>query len=425
MKFQDINSQTTENLLNRFLTYVKIHTTSDSAQADQGIIPSTKRQQVLAETLVQELKNFGITDISITENSYVCARIPATKGMEKVPAVGFLAHMDTTEEVSGKDVKPNVIRNYDGNIIQLNHGIVLNPAEDFALTTAKGETIITTDGSTLLGADDKAGIAIIMTAIELLTQKDSEGNPIHPHGTIEILFSPDEETGHGMDKVPLEWFTAKQCYTVDGGAAPEIETECFNAWKSEIHFTGKSLHTGAARPNMVNAITLASEFVAFLPRQESPETTDGYQGFFAPMEIQGHIETADVTLFLRDFETEGMERRKKLVEDLANIVCKKNPGSSVTVKHTQQYLNMKEKISKNPLVIANLEKAVRQTGLEPKFIPIRGGTDGSRLTELGIPCPNIFTGGHNFHSRYEWVSLTQMVFGVATLLNLIALQTDN
>lgn len=425
MKFEDINSQTTEKLLTRFLGYVKTHTTSDSSKADQGIIPSTERQRNLAESLVQELKDFGITDISITENSYVCARIPATPGNEKVPAVGFLAHMDTTEEVSGENVKPNVIHNYDGNKIQLGQGIVLDPTEDFSLTTAKGETIITTDGSTLLGADDKAGIAIIMTAVELLTQKDVSGNPIYPHGTVEILFSPDEETGHGMDKVPLDWFTAKQCYTVDGGAAPEIETECFNAWKSEIRFTGKSMHTGSARPNMVNAITLASEFVSFLPRQESPETTDGYQGFFAPMEIQGHIETASVTLFLRDFETAGMERRKNLVEDLAKTVCKKNPGSSVTVEHTQQYLNMKEKISKNPLVTENLIKAVRQAGLEPKFSPIRGGTDGSRLTELGIPCPNIFTGGHNFHSRYEWASLTQMVYGVVTLLNLIALQTDN
>ena len=272
-------------LLDRFLRYVKTHTTSNSEIADKGIQPSTEIQRDFAYVLEQELKDLGIVDVHVTEHAYVCARIPATKGCEYKSSVGFLAHMDTAEGVSGKNVNPNVIENYDGRTITLNEGIVLDPAIDLALKKSIGETIITTDGTTLLGADDKTGIAEIMTAMDCILHSDE-----FEHGQIEIIFSPDEENGHGMDNVPLNWIQSKFCYTLDGGHIGELEYECFTAYKSEINFTGVALHTGTARPNMINAITMAANFVTLLPQHESPETTDEYQGFYAPMKIEGELE---------------------------------------------------------------------------------------------------------------------------------------
>lgn len=420
MKLENLSAPFVPKLLERFLDYTKRWTTSDSAIADQGIMPSSEGQKDFANSLVKNLQDLGISDVRVSDNFYVYAKIPSSEGCEKIPSIGFLAHLDTTEEVSGKNVNPQIIENYDGNKIYLKENVVLDPTLDLELSDAIGDTIITTDGTTLLGADDKAGIAIIMTAIDVLLK-----NKEIKHGPLEIIFSPDEETGHGMDKVPLEWISSKFCYTVDGGNAGEIESECFNAWKSEIIFTGKAKHTGTARPDMVNAITMASDFITSLPKHESPETTDGYQGFYAPMEISGHIEKAYVTLFLRDFEQDGMKRRKSFVESLAKMIEEKYVGSNVVVNHTQQYLNMKEGIAKNPEIMEKLVNAVKHSGLQPVFKPIRGGTDGSRLTELGIPCPNIFTGGHNFHSKREWASLSQMVYGVLTLLNLVTVKTDN
>lgn len=418
MNYEILSKDFTDKLLERFLRYTRQWTTSDSLMADQGIVPSTERQWEFAQLLAQELKDLGLTDVSISDHCYLCARLPATPGMEQVPPVGFLAHMDTSEEVSGENVQPQVIRNYDGNPVRLAGGAVLDPAIDTKLRRVVGDTIITSDGTTLLGSDDKAGIAIIMTGLERIIREE------RPHGTIEIIFSPDEETGHGMDFVPLEWLTAKQCYTFDGSTGGEIEDECFNAWKSEVVFTGKAKHTGYARPDMVNAVSMMADFLSLLPRHEAPETTDNYQGFYCPMDLSGHIEESRVTVYLRDFDAKSMENRKKAVETFAQAVVAKYRGSAVEVKHTQQYLNMKAKLDQQPHIMANLVKAVEQAGLEPVFRPIRGGTDGSRLTEMGIPCPNIFTGGHNFHSRMEWASLSQMAYGVLTLLNLVSLQAD-
>ena len=257
-----------------------------------------------------------------------------------------------------------------------------------------------------------------MTGLQEIIQKKL------PHGTIEIIFSPDEETGHGMDFVPIEWLTAKQCYTFDGSTGGEIEDECFNAWRSDVVFTGKAKHTGYARPDMVNAVSMMADFLALLPRHEAPETTDNYQGFYCPMDMSGHIEESKVSIYLRDFDAASMERRKETVELLAKAVVAKYAGSSVQVTHNMQYLNMKAKLDQQPHIMENLVKAVKMAGIEPIFRPIRGGTDGSRLTEMGIPCPNIFTGGHNFHSRMEWASLSQMAYGVLTLLNLVSLQAD-
>ncbi|MBR1537507.1 MAG: peptidase T [Treponema sp.] len=409
-----LTKELTSPLLERFLRYVKVWTTSDSASADSGDQPSTPRQFDLAKILESELNLLGLKDVQITEHCYVYGRLPASKGLEKTEPFCLLAHIDTVEEVSGENVKPQIHKNYAGEKITLASGDVLNPETDSALAEAakNHETIISSDGNTLLGADDKAGIAEIMTTLEYFAQ-----NLEIRHGEIEVCFSPDEETGHGTDNVPLKLIKSKYAYTVDGGHIGELETECFNAFKSEVTFTGVSVHTGAARGKLVNAVTMASSFVTNLPRNESPETTDGYEGFFAPMNIEGSIEKAKVTVFLRDFESSGMERRKALVETIAKSVAE-SFGGKAEVKHTQQYLNMKNGFKNREDVIEKLVSAYQKAGVTPVFTPIRGGTDGSRLTEMSLPCPNIFTGGHNYHSRTEWASLEQMTKAVEILVNL-------
>jgi len=401
-------------LLQKFLKYVQIWSTSDSIKADVGIQPSTERQFDFAKVLMQEMKEIGLQNVQITENCYVYGNLPATNGFENVEPFALLAHIDTVEEVSGENVKPQIHQNYNGEKIVLASGDILDSKNDKDLQEAakNHETIITTDGNTLLGADDKAGVAEIMTAVEQIISKNI------PHGKIEVIFSPDEETGHGMDNVPLNLIQSKKAYTVDGGHIGELETECFNAYKSDITFTGKSKHTGNARPDMVNAISMAASFLQNLPKHEAPETTDGKQGFFAPMSIEGTIETAKVCVFLRDFDKESMENRKNLIENLAKITAQCFSGT-VEVIHTFQYENMKEKMDKNPKVVEDLIQAYKKAGVEPIFVPIRGGTDGSRLTEMGIPTPNIFTGGHNYHSRTEWASLEQMEKATEILINLI------
>lgn len=403
-----------DSLLERFIKYVKIYSTSSSERADEGIIPSTQQERIFADTVAQEMRENGFQEVQVTENSYVYGYIPASKGYENKKPFCLLAHLDTVEEVSGKNVNPIIHKNYDGKIIFLKENAVLDSSKDAYLKEAADaqDTIITSDGSTLLGADDKAGIAEIMTALVYI-----QNNPKIKHGKIEVIFSPDEETGHGMDKVPLELLESKMCYTVDGGQLGELETECFNAYKSDIVFTGKAKHTGTARPDMVNAISMASCFIQNLPPAERPETTDGYQGFYAPMSVEGSIESASVCIFLRDFTTDGMEKRKKVVE-LAALSAATTYGGTAKVTHTQQYVNMKDNLDKNPLVVENLVKAYKASGITPVFPPIRGGTDGSRLTEMGIPTPNIFTGGHNFHSRTEWANFTQMTKATEVLIEL-------
>lgn len=394
-----------DSLLDRFVRYVQVYSESSSANAERGIMPSTPQQLEFAKILSAEMQSLGLRDLQITDHSYVYGFLAASAGYENAPSICLLAHLDTVEEVSGLNVKPQVHKNYNGAPIALAENRVLDSADDEALFQAgkNRETIITSDGTTLLGADDKAGIAIIMTAISYLVEHSEIA-----HGKIEVMFSPDEETGHGMDKVPLDLISAKRAYTVDGGHIGELETECFNAVGTKVVFTGKSVHTGTARAGgLINAVMMASQFVQSLPHREFPETTDGYEGFFAPMEITGSIERAEVSLLLRDFSSEGIERRKKIVEQLADAVAI-TFGGETKVVHKIQYLNMRQKLSENPSVVDDLIAAYKAAGVEPRFVPIRGGTDGSRLTEMGIPTPNIFTGGHNMHSRYEWASLQQM-----------------
>ena len=373
------------SLLNRFIKYVKTYSQSDSNKADEGVIPSTPQQFEMAKILCEELKSLGLENVQTTEHCYTYGFLPANDGDEK--SICLLAHIDTVDEVSGLNVNPQI-------------------AEE------NGDTIIRSDGTTLLGADDKAGVAEIMTALEYL-----KSHPETKHCGIEVIFSPDEETGHGMDKVPLGLLKSRCAYTVDGGSLGELEIECFNAWKSEIEFTGVACHTGTARGVMVNAVSMASNFLENLPRTERPETTDGYQGFYAPMSVEGSIEKAKVVLFLRDFDLKEMENRREIVEMIARSTAA-SFGGMAKVTHTQQYLNMKEKMDEAPEVVENLIAAYKAAGVEPNFVPIRGGTDGSRLTEMGIPTPNIFTGGHNFHSRDEWASLDEMCKACQILIQL-------
>ena len=405
-----------KKLLNRFLKYTKIWTTSDSANADAQIFPSTENQQIFAQNLKEELSSLGLENVQVTEKSYVYAILKATEGFENSPSFCLLSHLDTSEEVSGKNVNPQVFENYDGSLISLeNISIDSSGDEELSKIANTGDTLIMTDGTTLLGADDKAGVAEIITAVEFLIQ-----NKI-PHGDIEILFSPDEETGHGMDFVPLNLLKSKHAYTVDGGSQGELETECFNASSATVTFFGKSTHTGTARKQkMINAVMMASKFLENLPHTEFPETTDGYEGFFAPIEISGSVEKAQVYILLRDFEESGIEKRIFQIKKIAESV-EFATGGKVSVQIKEQYKNMKNALEKSPETVELLKKAYENSGITPDFIPIRGGTDGSRLSEMGIPTPNIFTGGHNFHSRFEWASLNQMTQAVNVLINLAIL----
>ena len=411
-----IDSSISAPLLERFIRYTATGTQSDMAKADEGIFPSSDSQKEFAQTIAKELRELGLQDVTLDENFYILARIPASPGLEGKPSFGLCAHIDTASDAPGDNVHPQIHRNYDGKPILLNEGFVIDPASDVDLAGCQSDTIITSDGTTLLGADDKAGLAGIITLAGYLL-----GHTEITHGPIEILFSPDEETGHGMDRVPLEKLRSRAFYTVDGGQEGELETECFNAWKAEVSFSGISAHLGTARGKMVNALSMAASFVAALPARESPETTDGYEGYFCPLEITGSTEHTILAVFLRDFDRTNMSRRIERLESIARGTEAQFPGGTVTVKTTCQYLNMKEKIAMAPHVLDLLKKAADRAGVETRMKPIRGGTDGSRLTELGIPTPNIFTGGHNYHSRTEWASLSQMTRMVKTLIELAQL----
>ena len=382
-------------LLTRFLRYVRVWTESDTEAADRGVFPSSKRQFDLAHILEQELKDLGLEDVQVTPDCYVYGYLPASPGVPE-PVEGafdpvlFLSHMDTVDEVSGKDVKP-------------------------VLTEENGDTIIRSDGTTLLGGDDKAGVAAIMSALDFLVH-----NPEVKHRPVEVIFSPDEETGHGMDRVPMQLIKSKYAYTVDGGAEGELESECFNAWGATVEFTGKACHTGDAKAGgMINANLMAADFAAMLPRIMLPETTEGYEPFIALMEISGSIEKASAQLLLRAFNIEEIEKEKEILQDNARAI-EKIYGGKIELSFRQQYLNMKGELDKHPEVVARLEKAYKAAGVQIIRKPIRGGTDGSRLTEMGIPTPNIFTGGHEFHSRNEWVSLNSMCKAADVLINLLS-----
>ncbi|GHV90714.1 peptidase T [Spirochaetia bacterium] len=405
-----------ELLVPRFLKYVRYWTTSDRRIEET---PSSPGQWELAKALLEELKGLGIQDVELTDHCYVIARINGTAGKESAPAVGFMAHIDTASDVSGKDVKAQVLRNYQGQKISLAEGYVLDPETDADLAAQRGRDIIHTDGTTLLGADDKAGIAEIAAALEYILN-----HPEISHGPLEIIFTPDEETGKGLPDFPLERIKSVACYTLDGGPVGELEAECFNAWKADIEFKGKVIHVGTARGILANAALMAASYAALLPRSESPEATDGYYGYYCPMEIQGNLESASLELLLRDFDRKDMDRRLAALDVFAKAIEAQFPGGKVTVKAKMQYVNMREKIAERPKVMEMLKQAFDNAGVEYRLRPIRGGTDGSRLTELGIPTPNIFTGGRNFHSRLEWVSIPEMAAACRVVIELIRLWGD-
>ncbi|MDR2535201.1 MAG: peptidase T [Treponema sp.] len=411
MSFDD--ERITDLVVKRFLAYTQYGTTSDR---HVETTPSTAGQWDLAQALVNELYALGISDAALTKHCYVIARLPATPGREDCPVIGFMAHLDTADDVSGHEVKPIVVEVYDGKKIDLADGNALDPGTDPDLAAQKGKTIIHTDGTTLLGADDKAGIAEILGAVEYLL-----AHPEIEHGPVELIFTPDEETGKGLPEFPRDNITATVCYTLDGGPIGELELECFNAYKADLYFKGKPMHLGYARGLMANAALMAASFAMMLPRSESPEATDGYYGYYCPMTIEGNPEKAFLECYIRDFDRSGAEQRVEALKQFAKAVEAQFPGGQVTVVSKPQYYNMKEKINAHPKVMDILKQAVSNLGIPYRLKPIRGGTDGSRLTQLGIPTPNIFTGGRNWHSRLEWASVPEMAAACKVVIELIRL----
>jgi tripeptide aminopeptidase len=400
-------------VLPRFMNYVRIGTTSCRHLMET---PTSSGQWELARVLETELKALGLNNVELTAHCSVIARGPASPGLATAPVIGFLAHLDTASDAPGDNVNPCLVRNYNGKRIELAHGYALDPLEDAELAAQKGKDLVHADGNTLLGADDKAGIAEIAGALEYLLT-----HPELAHGPLEIIFSPDEETGKGLPEFPLDSIKSAACYTLDGGPLGELEVECFNAWKADITFKGKAIHLGHARGVMANAALMAANFAVMLPRTESPEATDGYYGYYCPLEIKGDMEQASLEVYIRDFDRAGLRRRVTALHIFAEAVEAQFPAGKVLVNAQAQYYNMKEEINKRPEVFEKLTRAAANLGIAYRQKPIRGGTDGSRLTEMGIPTPNIFTGGRNFHSRLEWVSVPEMTAACKLVIELIRL----
>ncbi|RIV69893.1 peptidase T [Flagellimonas aequoris] len=402
-----------EKLLPRFLDYVTTDTQSDPYSKST---PSTEKQWNLAKKLVMELHQIGLQEVSIDENSYIMATLPSNVD-KKVPTIGFISHMDTSPDFSGKNVKPQIIENYDGKDIVLHKGkdIVLSPDYFEDLLQYKGQTLITTDGTTLLGADDKAGVAEIVTAMEYLVQ-----HPEIKHGKIRIAFTPDEEIGRGAHKFDVKKFGADWAYTMDGSQIGELEYENFNAAKANLIFTGKSVHPGYAKNKMVNAIGIANEFLSLLPPREVPEHTTGMEGFFHVHKIKGEIEKAEIELIIRDHDAVHFEARKELLRDVVDKLNQKY-GDYTSLVIEDQYRNMREKVEPVFHIVEIAEEAMESLGIEPIIKPIRGGTDGSQLSFMGLPCPNIFAGGHNFHGKYEYIPLESMQKAVEVIVKICEL----
>lgn len=403
-----------QTLLNRFLRYVALDTQSDP---NSESIPSTNKQLVLANALATELKTFGVTDVSLDTNGYVMATIPSNIDRD-IPAVGFIAHMDTSPDMPGNDVKPQIIEGYDGGTITLNteKNIVLSPVEFPDLLRYKGQTLITTDGTTLLGADDKAGIAEIMTAVEYLME-----HPVIKHGKICIAFTPDEEIGRGVDHFDVNKFGAAFAYTLDGSGPGEMEYENFNAAAATIKIKGNNIHPGYAKNKMLNASLLATEFISMLPVNERPEFTEHYDGFFHLTGLTSTVEEAEISYIIRDHDKAIFERRKKQMQDIVEYLNNKYKKDVFVLELKDQYYNMREMIEPVFHVVEVAMQAMTNVGVTPDVKPIRGGTDGSRLSYMGLPCPNLFAGGHNFHGKHEFVAVETMVKAVDTILNIIAI----
>ena len=394
----------------RFIKYAKFDTESDT---ETGITPSTPGQMVLAREIEKELREMGLEDITLDDNAYLMATLPANTD-KKVPSIGFIAHLDTSPDLTGKDVNPRIVKNYDGTDIVLNKetNVVLSPADFPEMLDYKGQDLIVTDGNTLLGADDKAGIAEIITAIKYL-----QDNPEIKHGKIRIGFNPDEEIGLGAHKFDVEKFGCEWAYTMDGGPIGELEYENFNAAGVKINIQGRSVHPGYAKDKMTNALVVANKLISLLPASERPEHTTKYEGFFHLTNVSGTVDSATVGYIIRDHDRNLFEGRKRLMLETVDFINKLYPNST-TVEIKDQYYNMREKVEPVKHIVDMAFEAMEAVGVTPVVKPIRGGTDGAQLSFKGLPCPNIFAGGHNFHGRYEFVPVQSMEKAVEVIVKL-------
>ncbi len=405
------------NVVQRFLRYVQFDTqSSETTQA----VPSTPGQLEFGRLLIDELHELGINDAYLSEYGVVYATLPSNMDKE-VPIVGFIAHMDTSPDMAGANVSPQMVPNYDGGDITLNtdHNIVLSPKDFPSLNEYVGKDLITTDGTTLLGADDKAGIAEIMTALEYLIS-----HPDVPHGTISIAFTPDEEIGAGVDHFDVEAFGADFAYTVDGGMIGEFAFETFNAAEAKVRVQGLSVHPGTAKGVMINSMLIAQDFINALPSDETPATTEGYEGFYHLTSVQGTVEKTVLTYIIRDFDADVFAKRKQFLLDAADQLNRKHGPGTFQVQLRDQYPNMRDKIEPVYHIVEVALEAIKNANLEPLVKPVRGGTDGSRLSHMGLPTPNLFTGGHNAHGKFEFIPTFAMEKAVEVILNIIALIAD-
>lgn len=401
-----------EKLIERLVRYAKIDTQSDAGSTST---PTTAGQWDLLHELQKELVNVGLEDITLDDNGYLFATLPSNTDRE-VPVIGFLAHVDTTTDFSGKNVKPQRIDNYDGKDVQLNDSIIMTVDAFPELKKYVGHTLITTDGTTLLGADDKAGIAEIVTAMEYLI-----ANPDLKHGKIRIAFTPDEEVGLGPQKFDVKKFGAKYAYTMDGGPLGELQYESFNAASVKVTFHGTSVHPGTAKDKMVNSILMANQFQAEMPVDEIPEKTDGYEGFVHLMQFNGSIEETTLCYIIRYFDRETFAARKQLMIETADNLKNKYGQNVVTLEIQDQYFNMGEKIEPVMAIVDIMSDAFKNLNIEPNIVPVRGGTDGSQLSYMGLPTPNIFTGGENYHGKYEYISVDNMVKATNVIIEAVKL----
>lgn len=406
-----------EKVIDKFLRYISFDTASDP---ESSSFPSTKKQLVLMEQLVKELHDMGISNAAMDQHGYVMASIPSNIE-KKVDAIGFIAHVDTSPDASGANIKPQFIHNYDGGDIVINKekGIVLNSTEFPELPQYKGQTIITTDGTTLLGADDKAGVAEIMTACQYIME-----HPEFKHGEIKIGFTPDEEIGRGVDYFDVEKFGAKYAYTLDGGEIGELEYENFNAAAAKIFIQGRNIHPGYAKNKMINAIIIGMELNAMLPIEQRPEFTQDYEGFFHIVGFNGSVEEATVQHIIRDHDNHLFEKKKVMISECVEFLNKKYGVGTLTLELKDQYYNMKKQVEPYYFVVEKAIKAMEMADVTPHIKPIRGGTDGARLSFMGLPCPNIFAGGHNFHGKMEYIPVESMEKAVEVVKNIISLYTE-
>ncbi len=400
-------------LLDRFLSYVA----QDTQSNDQtGVTPSTPQQMAFAKVLKEELIALGLEEVTLDDNGYLMASLPSNTD-KAVPTIGFIAHMDTAPDMSGLNVKPRIVANYDGENITLNkeQGIVLSPSDFPELEKYIGQDLVVTDGTTLLGADDKAGIAEIVSAMAYLIE-----HPEIKHGKIRIAFTPDEEIGLGAHKFNVEQFGAEWAYTVDGGEIGELEYENFNAAGAKIHIQGRNVHPGYAKNKMINALLVANQYVSMLPGWETPASTEGYEGFYHLVDMKGSVEEASMVYIIRDHDRERFESRKREMEHVAAKINAEY-GDILTIEINDQYYNMREKVEPVMHIVELAFQAMQEAGVTPKVKPIRGGTDGSQLSFKGLPCPNIFTGGHNFHGRFEFVPVQSMEKSMMTVVKIAEL----